>query len=371
VTGGVPSGSDFNQAFRQIVRDNSAYYVLGYDSTNPRQDGGYRRIQVEVRRRDLKVRARDGYFVEFPPEANPDPNRLFSWNGRAPAPRRIASRPLSTPDITSAMSSPVPLTAVPMKVVTSAFRTPTREASVSVVIEIPPHGLDLLLRDDALSGQVDVALGVTSGTRSLRGTEYSYPVEVRGEARDQVSRNGLRVTSELRLNPGEYTLHVAAGTRGGRFGKVLHQISVPDFSAALLTMSGLSLTSGPAAAIPTLRGRDARDISLPGPPSVSREYAREETLVVYAELYENVWWTDDEHALHLTAELRGDSGRALASRSETRSSRAAQVPGGGHGFAMPLPLADVPPGAYVLRVEGRADFGERRPVVREVAINVR
>ena len=68
VTGATPIGSDIDRAFRQIVRDNSIYYVLGYDSTNRVRDGGYRRIKVRMKRKDLKVRARDGYFVEFPPD---------------------------------------------------------------------------------------------------------------------------------------------------------------------------------------------------------------------------------------------------------------------------------------------------------------
>ena len=56
--------------------------------------------------------------------------------------------------------------------------------------------------------------------------------------------------------------------------------------------------------------------------------------------------------------------------SEARSSTAALKPYG-LPFVAELPLANVPPGSYLLRVERRASFGTPRSVMREVAIEVR
>lgn len=118
-TGAVPSGSDYNRVFKQIVRDNSMYYVLGYESTNQRRDGGYRRIKIDVKRRGLNVRARDGYFVEFPEDPNPD--RLISWNGRSTPLPPLTFKTDMDEALAKAMASPVALTAAPLKV----FAAPT------------------------------------------------------------------------------------------------------------------------------------------------------------------------------------------------------------------------------------------------------
>jgi VWFA-related protein len=368
VSGGAPSGSDITRALTQIVRDNSAYYVLGYQSTNPRRDGGFRRIHVTVRRKGAKVRARSGYFVEFPPETNP--YKLFSFNGRRP-PRRPFVPPSDLPPaLTAAMNSPVVVTDVPMKVFAAAHKTTSRNAAVSVVVEIPASGLDLQRTDGEVKGQLDLAIGATSGLRSIRGTGFTYNVDLRGEALEQFEKNGLRVAAEIPLEPGDYHLGVAAGAHGGRTGKVLYDLTVPDFDKPLLAMSSLSLTSTTAAAMVTLQAAPALQ-GLPGPVSVSRTFDRSDTPVLYTEVYENIWWTDAAHGITLTTELRGADGTVIPVATERRASRTPQLKGGGHPFTTRIPLTDVRPGPYVLHVEASSDFDKPRSVSQEVPIEVR
>ena len=56
--------NDFGEAFARVQRDMSAYYLLGYSSTNTAKDGRFRRIQVRVKREGLRVEARAGYYAE-------------------------------------------------------------------------------------------------------------------------------------------------------------------------------------------------------------------------------------------------------------------------------------------------------------------
>ena len=58
--------NDFGEAFSRVQSDLAAYYLLGYQSTNPARDGRYRRIQVRVNRPDVKglrIEARPGYYA--------------------------------------------------------------------------------------------------------------------------------------------------------------------------------------------------------------------------------------------------------------------------------------------------------------------
>ena len=55
--------NDLGKGMRQIVVDSSAYYLIGYNSSQAPTDGRFHRIDVEVTRRGLDVRARKGYWA--------------------------------------------------------------------------------------------------------------------------------------------------------------------------------------------------------------------------------------------------------------------------------------------------------------------
>jgi hypothetical protein len=59
----VVNTNDLASGVRRIVNDVSAYYLLGYYSTNQKLDGAYRRIQVRMKRPGVNVKARRGYFA--------------------------------------------------------------------------------------------------------------------------------------------------------------------------------------------------------------------------------------------------------------------------------------------------------------------
>ena len=55
--------NDFAPAFQQVQHDTEAYYILGFHSTNQRQDGSYRHLTVKVNRDDVKLEYRPGYYA--------------------------------------------------------------------------------------------------------------------------------------------------------------------------------------------------------------------------------------------------------------------------------------------------------------------
>jgi VWFA-related protein len=76
--------NDLDKGLRQIVRDSSAYYLLGYTSAVT-TDGKFHKINVRVKRPGLQVRARPGYLALSAVEAE-----------RALAPKKAGPPPAIT-----------------------------------------------------------------------------------------------------------------------------------------------------------------------------------------------------------------------------------------------------------------------------------
>jgi Ca-activated chloride channel family protein len=78
VTGGQAffplSMKDLDGAYQKVAAEIDAQYTLGYLSSNTRQDGTWRKVEVKVTRpalKDVKLRTREGYFAplkEVPPK---------------------------------------------------------------------------------------------------------------------------------------------------------------------------------------------------------------------------------------------------------------------------------------------------------------
>jgi Ca-activated chloride channel family protein len=59
----LDSRDDFAEIFARIAAELRNQYSLAYVSTNPNRDGEYREIRIRPRDRDLRVRARQGYYA--------------------------------------------------------------------------------------------------------------------------------------------------------------------------------------------------------------------------------------------------------------------------------------------------------------------
>ena len=60
---GATAFRNANEGLYQIVREASAFYLLGYSSTHNPRDGKFHRIGVKVKRTGIDVRARRGYWA--------------------------------------------------------------------------------------------------------------------------------------------------------------------------------------------------------------------------------------------------------------------------------------------------------------------
>lgn len=65
----IVNRNDLDGGLKQVVRDASAYYLVGYDSSQAPSDGKFHEIKVRVKRPGVQVRARKGYWALTAEEA--------------------------------------------------------------------------------------------------------------------------------------------------------------------------------------------------------------------------------------------------------------------------------------------------------------
>ncbi len=65
-----------------------------------------------------------------------------------------------------------------------------------------------------------------------------------------------------------------------------------------------------------------------------------------------------------------DEGQVLFKTEQTYYSRELQGAGGGYGYAARIPLYEIPPGSYVLKVEARSRLDRDVSVARQVQFRI-
>jgi len=59
------AAKELDAAYEKVLAEIKAQYHLGYLPTNTAQDGNWRKVEIKLKRSDLKVRTRKGYFAAF------------------------------------------------------------------------------------------------------------------------------------------------------------------------------------------------------------------------------------------------------------------------------------------------------------------
>ena len=355
-TGGfaVVNNNDVAGAFERLVAENSSYYVMGYYPANERRDGRFRRIEVRVNRPGLTVRARRGYVAP---------------RGRMPE-TKLAGPNDATPELREAMSSPVPVTGLSLSTTASVFKGPDNKGAVVVSTTIGGRDLSLIEKNGTFNNDLEIAwMAVDAKGKLFPGDRNTLAMALKPDTLARLRAGGFRVITSLDLPPGRYQLRIAAreaNTR--RSGSVLNDVEVPDFAKEPMTISGLALTSMATSAVPTARPKDPLAKLLPGPLSTHRDFVQNDEIALFAEVYETGGGPGHKVAINLT--MKEEGGNTVFQTREERDSSELAGSSGGYGFTTRIPLRDIAPGLYVLRLEAQARIGDRPVVARETIVNV-
>jgi VWFA-related protein len=316
--------NDFGGAFTKVQRDISAYYILGYSSTNPALDGRYRRIQVRVKRSDLKPEFRAGYYAD----------RDFTHTSNAD--RRFAMQ--------EQLMSQVSPTDLPVVMTANYFRIANDRYFVPLSLAIPGSAIPV--------SKNRITLDVLGYVRDERG----YPV---GQIRDTVTippastatlaNKQVQYQSAVTLPPGRFTMKVVVRENAsGQTGSYEAPISVPELNKSAVKVSSVVLSTQVQ---PTTKAQPQNPLVRGGVeivPSLTHVVQQGQHLYFYYEVYDSA---TENGALKLQTSLAFYRGKVKVMETPVVERTAVDVAARKAAlFQFDVPAADFKPGLYTCQV---------------------
>jgi hypothetical protein len=247
------------------------------------------------------------------------------------------------------------------------FKGEGKNATVAITLEIQATRLNLVERDGAYRGELEILFAMTD-SKNKKHPIYRHraTVALKPDTYERVSRSALRVISQLALPEGRYQLRASAGG-AALAGSVVYDLVIPDFRDDF-EMSGIALMSAETSRTFTVSPNAKLDVELPGPPTTAREFSSDDVVTVFAELYEN---RRKPHTVTFAVELRSESGQVVGRYSTERSTTDKPKNASAYRFSPSLTLETVPPGRYALHVDARSSLDGRKALTRDIPIVVR
>lgn len=272
-TGGkfLKGNNDIGLGLQRINEEIQARYTIAYRSTNQNFDGSFRKVKIEVRRPDVQIMSRNGYYA-IPPEEivllSPDDKKLLA-------------------NFNEAQASP----GLPLFVSLTSFRTREGLYTVPLAIELPPSAVKFERKGDKRLMQLEV-LGVlkTGSDRIVSRLGGNFNVNLNDGDYDQILNNNIFYRQDLQLASGEYTIDlIVKDKQSGKIAAHREQFVLPEpeseFSA---TPVALSRYVEPASQLPP-NPAEFPDVFVTGKqlirPSAARQFKTTDNLIMYMAVY--------------------------------------------------------------------------------------
>ena len=321
----IVNRNDLGTAMKQIVKDASAYYLIGYTSSQAPMDGKFHEIRVRVKRPGVQVRARKGYWAYTEADV-----------------KRAEAGPRAAPPtaVTRALSALAPMTNRRyVRTWLGTERGANGLARVTFLWEpLPPTP----------GARRDEARRVT-----LLATTPAGDIVYRGRVPATPGPAGAGAAVSFDAKPGKLDLRLTIeGDGTGMLDTEDRELLVPDLTAPELILGTPKVwLARNTLEFTALAGGATK------PPSATREFRRTDRLLVRFGAS-----APGTAPPAVTAALLNQQGNKMGDVPVTPPAAA------GEAFTIELPLASYAPGQYLLEITGTAEG--HKPVTELVAFRI-
>ena len=223
-TGGfvVKNSNDLSGGINRVSSESRIYYLLGYNPTDLRRDGKFRKIEVKLlpaAGKGLNVRARRGYFAPLEGEVS-------------------ARKDEREPAIGHALDSPFDIPDVPLRASSFVFdEVGLNQLSVQLAVEIDIARLGYKQEEGR---STDSLAFLIEAQHRETGEYYRYDQKIemslQPETRRKLEKSWYPVSREFTLPPGGYQAKIVVrDLNTGIVGSLVHEFDVP--AAGMLRLS--------------------------------------------------------------------------------------------------------------------------------------
>jgi VWFA-related protein len=334
--------NDFAPAFAQVQRDTSAYYAIGFHSTNPARDGKYRKLTIKINRPGIKLEYRPGYYAPSD----------FQHSGKEDRER----------DLEEQLSSDLPATDMAVYLDALYFRLDENRFYVPVSLIVPGSQVPFVKGGDKDKATLDI-IGVVID-------EVKRPI---GRARETVKLNldpslqarqkNIQYNTSFNLPPGKYHLKfVVRENQTGRMGSFEADINLPEMKKVPLKMSSIVLAS---ARQPSKQDSPLVRNGQEYVPNISHVFRQDQHLYLLYEVYSPAREKPAENqpkgtkpGINLLSSLELIQGSTKVYETPLVQAKAINVAGrDAVSIELDVPLAGLKPGSYLCQLNVVDDAG--------------
>src|ERR1700678_1589366 len=350
--------NDFSPAFERIQQDTSAYYVLGFRSTNAVRDGRYRRLTIKINRPNVKLEYRPGYY--------------------APADYKHANKDERERQLQEQLASDLPATDVEVYLEAYYFRSDAGSGSpryyVPVSLIVPGSQIPFVKGGDRSKATLDI-IGELKNTAGQDMAEIRQTVKLAIDDSQQVSRKNIQYTTNFSLPLGKYHLKfVVRENQTGRMGSFETDINLPDLKKFPLKLSSVVLSSQRSAAGKKDEDNPLTNGGFTWVPNVAHVFRADQHLYLLYEVYDpasaqaagSAAKTGDASAapaaakagMQVLTSIEFLQGTTKVFETPLVEANSLNVPGrGAVAFAFDIPLDQLNAGLYICQVNVIDDTG--------------
>jgi VWFA-related protein len=327
--------NDFAPAFAQVERDTSAYYAIGFHSTNPVRDGKYRKLTIKVNRPGVKVEYRPGYYAPAD----------FKHSGREDRERELDEQ----------LASDLPATDMAVYLDAMYFRLDENLFYVPVSLIVPGSQIPFVKGGDKDKATLDVIGEVIDEAKRHIGNARET-VKLNLDPSLQARQKNIEYTTSFNLPSGKYHLKfVVRENQTGRMGSFEADITLPEMKKLPLRMSSIVLSSlrrPSKQQSPLVRGGEEYV------PNISHVFRQDQHLYLLYEVYnparEKAAANQPKGAkpgIDLLSSLELIQGSVKVYESPLVQAKTINVEGrDAVAVELDVPLSDLKPGSYVCQL---------------------